>query len=165
MRPPIRFATALLLALLLAGLTQAPAWAQVPAQIQTAGSGQLPPPGQPVMQNVFFNVVWGSALGATLGVASAVLASSNKAAPNDVRQGAFNGATAGGLIGLGLALYFVYNGITLDPAGAVIHFAQRDPPSGPAVAQAELPPFSLVTAPGNPHRITGFSARVINLRF
>ncbi|HKI97079.1 MAG TPA: hypothetical protein VKB51_01270 [bacterium] len=147
----MRYVAALLLCLMVPVLMQAPARAQ---DVQ-----------KPVMQNVFFNVVWGSAFGATVGVAVSVLSSSDKSAPSDVRQGAFSGATAGGLIGLGLALYLVYQGITFDPATSTFTGVSGDPPTLPPVAQLDTPPFMLITSPTNPHKITGFSARVIDLKF
>jgi hypothetical protein len=150
MRLLSRIPVALLLSLLLPLLWQGPAQAQ-----------EVP---KPVMQNVFVNVVWGSAFGATLGVAVAVIGSSNTSSPSDVRSNAFSGATAGGLIGLGLALYFVYQGITFDPATSTFTGA-GDPPALPPVAQLETPPFTLLTSPSDPHRITGFAARVVNLKF
>ncbi|HEX9842317.1 MAG TPA: hypothetical protein VGC20_06180 [bacterium] len=119
---------------------------------------------KPVMENVFFNVVWGSAFGATLGVAASVLGSADKSAPDNVRSSAFTGATGGGLLGLGLALYLVYTGITFDASTSTFTGA-GDPPPLPPLAQLAEPPFTLVTAPDNPLRVTGFRARVIDLRF
>lgn len=150
MRPLARFATMLLLGCLLPVLGPGPARAQEPPA--------------PVMQNVFFNVVWGSALGATLGVASAVLSSEDKSSPTGVRSGAFSGATAGGIVGLGIGLYLVYQGVTFDPAASSFQGVGGPPPL-PPLALLRDPPFRLVTAPGNPLRITGFTARVIDLRF
>jgi hypothetical protein len=174
MRMSFRFVTALLLCLLVPVLLQGPAWAQAPAPAPAPAPAQInramvpaAQGQQPVMQNVFFNVVWGSAFGATLGVAVAVIGSNNKSAPNAVRQSAFSGATAGGLIGLGLALYLVYQGITFDPAASTLSISANDPAAPPPVqlAQAGDAPFTLLTSPADPHKVTGFSARVINLKF
>jgi hypothetical protein len=132
------------------------AWAAGPARAQEAG--------QPVMENVFFNVVWGSAFGATLGAAVAVIGSDDKSAPEDVRSAVFSGATAGGLIGLGVALYLVYQGITFDPNTSSFADAQGRP-LPPAAFHDALPPFTLVTAPEQPGRVTGFTARVFHMKF
>ncbi len=125
--------------------------------------------GKPVMQNVFFNVVWGSAAGAALGFASAVLAASDKSNPTNSRGQAFQGATLGGLIGLGVGVYLVYSGITFDPAGSTLTGEYQPPAlSGTLMAladQASTPWFTLETAPQRPDRITGFRAMVVNLRF
>jgi hypothetical protein len=147
MKPLFKLANALIVALLVAMLLAGPVAAQ-DAQ-------------KPVMQNVFFNVVWGSAFGATLGLATSVLGSKDKSSPQNVRSSTFSGATAGGLIGLGLALYLVYAGITFDNNASVIG---ANDPLLPPIAQQD-PPFMLVSAPDNPLRITGFKARVIDLRF
>jgi hypothetical protein len=149
--PRIAKATLPLLAAVLM-LTLAPA---TPALAQQAQ--------KPVMENVFFNVVWGSAVGAALGVAVAVVGSADKSAPSGARSAAFQGATAGGLIGLGVALYLVYGGITFDPAAStIVSGAQTD---APRPALTVDPPFRLITARDNPLRVTGFSARVLDLKF
>ena len=165
-----------LMAIALSGILAAPAFAQ----------DQAPPPSQtPVMQNVFFNVVWGSALGATLGLAAAAESSSNKTKPVNAQGSMFEGATIGGILGLGIGVWLVYAGITFDPAGSTI-FSQDDRTADPvAYAPKDLRPspaegqrpsfdsattpapltFSLETAPGQPGKITGFRAQVVGLRF
>jgi hypothetical protein len=143
-----KLAKAAVIGLLLPMLLQGPARAQE----------------KPVMENVFYNVVWGSAFGATLGLAAAVVGSADKSKPENVRSSAFSGATAGGLVGLGLALYLVYSGITFDPASSTFTGADHAP-ALPPLAQAGEPPLLLVTAPGEPFRVTGFKARVLDLRF
>lgn len=60
---------------------------------------------KPVMENVFFNVVWGSAVGAVLGISTAIIGSDDHSAPSEARSSAFTGATVGGLAGLGIGLY------------------------------------------------------------
>jgi len=165
MRLLSRLAKALLPCLVLHFLLLAPAQAQRQLLPDTPGVPRNRP--KVVMENVFFNVVWGSALGATLGVATSILSSPDRSSPSNVRDGAFSGATAGGIIGLGLALYLVYQGITFDPAlssfstytGAVDH-------SRPGRAPPALdPPFVLIVSAENPNRVTGFSARVFEMRF
>lgn len=147
---------------------------------------QAPPPREsPVMQNVFFNVVWGSALGATLGLAAATESSSNKTKPINPQGSMFEGATIGGVLGLGVGVWLVYAGITFDPAGSTL-FSQNDKVADPvAYAPKDLRPnpaeghtprfdsamapaplaFSFETAPGQPGKITGFRAQVVGLRF
>jgi hypothetical protein len=142
---------ALLLGIVLPLLMQAPAYAQ---QQQ-----------KPVMENVFYNVVWGSVLGATIGLAGAIIASPDKSSPTNVRESVFTGATGGGLIGLGLALYLVYQGITFDPANSTFTGIGGEPQPLPPIAKFEDPPFKLIVSSENPHRITGFSARVLDLKF
>ncbi len=134
-----------------------------------AGSQAFAQRGQaPVMENVFFNVVWGSAFGAILGVAVAVIGAEDKSAPEDARNAAFSGATAGGLIGLGLGLWVVYQGTTFE--GADQPLVHNDP--GPKIPRARAqalamaePPLVLLSSPERPHRITGFRATVFRMRF
>jgi len=152
-----------------------------------AQDDQTPPPKprQPVMQNVFYNVVWGSAFGALLGFASAIESSSDKTQPLNARGAAFEGATIGGLIGLGVGIWLVYGGITFDPNGSTIvdanpmgaeplAYAPKDftpaPNAEPAMvfgtaAMDVRPPFALETAAGQPGKVTGFRANVVDLRF
>ena len=119
---------------------------------------------KPVMENVFFNVVWGSAFGATIGLAISVIGSEDKSKPTDARNSSFSGATVGGLIGLGIGLYLVYQGITFERAGSTVTQTGSAAPPVDLAALAD-PPFQLVTAADDPRRITGFKARVLNLRF
>jgi hypothetical protein len=188
-----RFLTARCIAILLAAALlacgdgvpafgQAPPPAAAPQEQKTRARGPTP-----VMENVFYNVVWGSAVGALIGIASAVEGSKDKTNPDNFRGAAFQGATLGGVIGIGVAVWLVYAGITFDPAGstitgATVPAAPGDPlvyqpkdltpapgdPPEPAVFLARagsLPPFALETAPGQPGRITGFRALVMDLRF
>jgi hypothetical protein len=166
-----------LLALVLLGTMVRP----VSAQDQAA----LLPTQVPVMQNVFYNVVWGSAVGALLGLAGAVEGSTDKTQPSGSRSGIYQGATIGGLLGLGIGIWLVYAGITFDPVGSTLlgsaeksadpaAYAPKDLKPDPAAAPAPQfdaalaaaqPAFSFVTAPGQPSKITGFRALVVDLRF
>ncbi len=182
-RPLTVRCVAFLLAALLAAMLGAP-----PVFAQDQGQAQAPVPrGQtPVMQNVFFNVVWGSAVGALIGFAAATESSADKTQPDNARGASFEGATIGGLVGLGVGLWLVYAGITFEPQGSTI--TQASGPSGteaiafqpkdlvPAPGAAPLlvmapsaadarPPFTLETAPGQPGKVTGFRALVVDLRF
>ncbi|HUJ76672.1 MAG TPA: hypothetical protein VL359_17545 [bacterium] len=136
-----------------------------PALAQDVTQGALPPPPQPVMQNVFYNVVWGSLFGALVGFSSAVLASSDKTNPSGTHEALYEGATLGGLTGLGVALYLVYAGITFNPNGSTLTYQQSGPAPLQALAPAELPLVSFEMAPERPGAITGVSARILNLHF
>jgi hypothetical protein len=131
-------------------------WPLVGAPLAAAQTAE-----QPVMQNVFFNVVWGSANGALLGAAAAVIGSRNKENPSNLGGAAFQGATIGGIIGLGIGLWLVYGGITFDEQATI----SANQPLNPAQLAAMAPPVTLLTSPDKPGQITGFSARVLNLRF
>lgn len=158
---PRRLYTALAVGGLVALLLAAPLRAQE----------EPPPPGtgpggrQPVMRNVFFNVVWGSAFGATLGASASVIGSDNPSRPPELRGATFNGATIGGLIGLGVGLYLVYTGITFDPAASIIAGNGAPRPGMTARAAPESPPFSLQVSREAAPRVTGFQARVLHLKF
>jgi hypothetical protein len=160
--PGARRCRSALAALVLAALLATLLGGAAPASAQDVGP-------KPVMQNVFFNVVWGSATGAALGFASAILAASDKSNPQNVRGQAFQGATLGGLIGLGVGVYLVYSGITFDPTGSTLT-GQNDPSGRPelfaALAEQPVTPlFTFETSPQHPDRITGFKALVVNFRF
>jgi len=82
----------------------------------------------------------------------------------NVRDSTIAGATAGGVVGLGVALFLVYQGITFDP-GTSSFTGAGGPPPMPTLAQLSTPPFMLITARDDPRRITGFTARVLDLKF
>lgn len=151
---------------------------------QDQAAGQAPRGQTPVMQNVFFNVVYGSAVGALIGLAFAVEASSDKTQPTNTRGASFQGATIGGLVGLGVGLWLVYGGITFDPASLIVRDGPT--PGGDPVAlqprdlkpapgeqviltattfTSAMAPFALETAPQDPSRVTGFRALVMDVRF
>jgi hypothetical protein len=187
--PPIARRIAILLAAVLLALPEAaPVFAQAPAPAAAPQDQAARPRGTtPVMENVFYNVIWGSAVGALIGAASAIEGSQDKSNPDNFRGAAFQGATLGGVVGIGVAVWLVYAGITFDPAGSTITGAAQpaspaDPvvfqpkdltpapgePPRPAVSFARagsLPPFALETAPGQPGKITGFRALVLDLHF
>lgn len=120
---------------------------------------------KPVMENAFFNVVWGSVVGATVGLAVAVISSDDKSSPDNVRDATFTGATLGGLIGLGVGLFLVYQGITFDRAASNFSAIDPSPPDAAFAAAIVDPPFTLVSSRSDPLKITGFMARVLDLRF
>lgn len=73
---------------------------------------------QPPMENVFFNVLWGSLTGGMLMMGWATL---DDAKPAEERYTSSNmttqflsGATYGGLVGLIAGIYFSFQGITFD---------------------------------------------------
>jgi hypothetical protein len=126
---------------------------------------------KPVMENVFYNVVWGSATGAVLGAAAAVIAAKDKNNPPGLRQGAFQGATAGGIIGLGVGVWLVFAGITFEPSGSTLTDATttpRDPISEKALALASPPPLPLIAlefSQTNPSHLSGFRATLVDMKF
>lgn len=126
---------------------------------------------KPVMENVFYNVVWGSATGAILGASAAVIAAKDKTNPPGLREGAFQGATVGGLIGLGVGVWLVFAGITFDPAGSTITDAApapRDPIAERALALSSPPPLPLVAlefSPTNPSQLVGLRATLLDMKF
>ncbi|MBI3992322.1 MAG: hypothetical protein HY342_03540 [Candidatus Lambdaproteobacteria bacterium] len=118
---------------------------------------------KPVMENVFFNVVWGSAAGALVGGAIAVIGATDKEKPGDLSSAGFQGATLGGVAGLGLGIYLVFTGITFDPdRSTIVNF---DAPGFTNRPQFAAPPFRLLMDAQHPGRVTGFSAEVLNFRF
>lgn len=122
---------------------------------------------KPVMENVFFNVVWGSATGALLGAAAAVIGSEDKRRPNGLRRNMFEGATGGGIIGLSVGIWLIFSGITFDPDRSTIIDVGRNDTRGEGqgiFASAALP-LQFQTTTRGPLRITGFKALVLNLRF
>lgn len=152
-RSPIKRVLASLLVALL--LLAAPA-----AYAQDA----LPVGQKPVMQNVFFNVVWGSIFGIVLGGASAVIESDRKTAPTNLRRKAFSGATVGGLIGLGVGLWLVGAGVTFEEQGTLI-FSGQDPQGFARPIASNPLPFTLETSADGPFRITGIRATVLDIKF
>ena len=119
---------------------------------------------KPVMENVFFNVIWGSALGGILGLASAIISADDKSAPDNARSAGFSGATVGGLIGLGVGLWVVYQGTTFE--GSSVNIADNGLPSlkFPHTIPVE-PPLVFLTSPKNPSKIIGFRATLFRLKF
>ncbi|MCH8842423.1 MAG: hypothetical protein IID61_05525 [SAR324 cluster bacterium] len=143
----------LLLPLTLLAVTEQPAFAQAVMR------------EKPVMENVFFNVFWGSATGALLGAALSSIAADQKDKPTQLRESIVQGATFGGVAGLAAGIWLLFNGITFDPdrslffrgAGPVV---QAD--SGPPIF---TPPIVFLAEGKNPNRITGFKALVLDLKF
>ncbi len=127
---------------------------------------------KPVMENVFFNVVWGSIFGILLGAAVAAAEADEPSAPDDLGDTVLQGATAGGIIGLAAGLFLVASGITFDPDTATL-FTRNDVDEfeQPIVARAAAPrtgpalPFVLETSTSGPMRITGFRTTVLDMRF
>jgi len=120
---------------------------------------------KPVMENVFYNVVWGSAAGAIAGASIAVIGSRDKTRPDRVRESAFEGATGGGLLGLGIGVYLVYAGITFDPAGATLFSVREASAPATATLAERRPYFELETASASSLQITGFKALLLDLKF
>lgn len=119
---------------------------------------------KPVMENVFFNVIWGSALGGVLGIASAIISADDKSAPENARSAGFSGATVGGLIGLGIGLWVIYQGTTFEGSGVIITENGWYSPSLPHTIPME-PPLVFLTSPKNPSKIIGFRATIFRMKF
>lgn len=119
---------------------------------------------KPVMENVFFNVIWGSALGGVLGLASAIISADDHSAPEDARSAGFSGATVGGLVGLGIGLWVIFQGTTFE--GAEIRIAENGlpVPKFPHTIAVE-PPLVFLTSPKNPSKIIGFRATLFRMKF
>ncbi len=135
------------------------------APLAGAQQGGLGPSEKPVMENVFFNVVWGSIFGAVLAISVSVIEADRPTAPEDSGTTAFEGATTGGIIGLAAGLFLVATGASYDPAQTLL-FTQNTPdPFGNSVAFQPAMPFSFETSPTQAFRITGFRATVLELKF
>jgi hypothetical protein len=148
----IRVTTVLLLA----------AWAlsAQPASAQDLGGG-APLGKPPVMQTVFFNVVWGAGTGALLGAASASLSAGSATDPENLRTEVITGATLGSVVGAAVGIWLVFNGITFD--------ADRSLLFGSGLAanpyRPNTPPLVFTSEPGRPFSISGFKALVLDLSF
>jgi len=152
------------------------AWALVPLLIVTIATPAFAQQKKPVMENVFYNVVWGSAFGAILGAAISIAGSENKSSPSNFRESLFQGATLGGVIGYGVGVWMAFSGINFEPKGATLLSDLPDPagevvqtftPDEPVAVSIAMPPplFTLETSQSGPVRITGVKALVMNLRF
>jgi hypothetical protein len=116
----------------------------------------------PVMQNVFFNVVWGAGTGALIGASSAALASGRTLQPKNLRENVVTGATLGSVAGLGVGVWLLFNGVSFDSSRSLLF--------GTGMADANgvptfTPPLVLESKPGEPFRITGFKALVFHKEF
>jgi hypothetical protein len=91
------------------------AFGQVPAQTAPEIMMQRP---QPPMENVFFNVLWGSFTGGMLMMGWASLDDSKgteeRYSVDNLRTQFLTGATYGGLLGLIAGVYISFKGITFD---------------------------------------------------
>ncbi len=119
---------------------------------------------KPVMENVFFNVVWGSVFGILLGAASSVIEAEKKTAPEEIRLRVYQGATWGGLIGLGLGIWLATTGITFDKNTSLL-FTEATPLSKKPTFAARPLPFYLETSTQGGFRISGFKATVFHMKF
>jgi hypothetical protein len=114
------------------------------------------------MQNVFFNVVWGAGVGALIGASSASLASGTATQPKDLRDNVVTGATVGSVIGLGVGVWLLFNGVSFDPSRSLLFGSGMADANG---MPSYSPPLVLVSKPGEPFRITGFKALVFHKEF
>lgn len=95
-----------------------------PVLAQGQGQGIIPPQGmtragKPVMETVFYNVLWGSASGLLLGTAASIIASSDKTQPKDFSNYAIQGTSFGGVMGLIAGVYLVFAEINFVQEGAL----------------------------------------------
>ena len=85
------------------------AWSASGVQAQETAALGAPTGSKPVMQSVFWNTVWGSAWGALIGTASSFYSY------NEVkREPVISGTTIGAVMGYGMGIYLILNGITFD---------------------------------------------------
>ncbi len=132
-------------------------------QVST-GPAALAQQRKPVMENVFFNVIWGSALGGVLGLASAIISADDHSAPDNARSAGFSGASVGGLVGLGVGLWVIFQGTTFEGAGVPVAKNGLPVPRFPHTI-AEEPPLVFLTSSKNPSKIVGFRATVFRMKF
>ncbi len=135
--------------------------------LAAAASAQVPLEQPAVMENVFYNVVWGSLFGILLASASAVIEAQDKSAPAEFGDSLVQGATFGGLLGLGLGIWLATSGDSFDPKQSLFfvnepHFQPVRPFRNVAARSA---PIVFETSVGQPFRITGFRATVLDLKF
>ena len=125
---------------------------------------QVPTAPKAVMENVFFNVVWGSVLGGLLVTGIAIIGAEVKSSPDDVSDKVFEGLTIGGVLGLGVGIWLVTTGISFHPKQSLF-FAESGPPQVPLFAAPKLPPIVFEVSREGPFRISGFRATVLDLKF
>ena len=100
-RPKKRIIKRLVVISILCCLLQIPAQAQ---EVPVMAGGQA----EPVMRSVFWNTVWGSAWGAVMGVSYHLLSGIK------FRETVITATTVGGVMGYGLGIYMVLNGLSFD---------------------------------------------------
>ena len=125
---------------------------------------EVPTGPKPVMENVFFNVMWGSLVGGLLAAGITIIGSEEKSSPDDVSDKVFEGLTFGGVLGLGLGLWLVTTGVSFHPEQSLF-FGENTVPQAPLFAAPKLPPFVFETRREGPFRISGFRATVLDLKF
>lgn len=155
-----------------------------PDPFNLKGPGALRPvklPQKPIMENVFYNVLWGSLFGAI--VATGVSAAETKGVlPSDFSEKLYTGATYGGLLGLIAGVWLSSEGIYYKEKD-VLFYENWDRYFNPRKWQREqlqkqklnpraslpspplAPPIVLETTTSGPFRITGISARVLHFKF
>ncbi|MDH5752788.1 MAG: hypothetical protein OEZ59_10285 [Deltaproteobacteria bacterium] len=132
----------------------------------------------PVMKNVFYNTLWGSGWGALMGLSMVVIEAEDKSQPGNISEPMFQGVTIGGVLGFGVGLFLVLQGISFDQSAAplskfITHndtlngtYPGQPPGTRPtAYTAAASSPFEFITDPQKPYRITGMLARVAHFRF
>ena len=132
----------------------------ITAPVVQAQGAPMMPGEKPIMENVFFNVVWGSVLGMLLGTSAATIESDVKTQPTDLSNRVALGATWGGILGLGIGIWLATNGITFDPGAALFDTGGRRAPMS-----SLDPTFRLETSPDEPMKVTGVHAKLLAIRF
>lgn len=119
----------------------------------------LAPPQQPVMYSVFWNTLWGSAWGGVMGTSYHLVSGIN------LRESVVTSITIGGLMGYGLGIFLVLNGLSFDP---LFLLDLPAPQFGPQPQQAPLawsPEKTSPTASLGNSDPSAWEATVINIRF
>ncbi len=145
MRPFLR--KSLVVVLLSFGLLASPVHAQTPG-----ATGAAKPP---VMQSIFWNTLWGSGWGATMGLSYQLVSGVN------FRESVVTGATVGGLLGYGLGIYAIVNGVTFDQRFLL---KLPTPQFGPPQASNAPLPDALYTRHQKPDS-SRWSTTLFNFRF
>ncbi len=145
MRPSLR--KSLVVFVMLLGLFVTSLQAQTPA-----ATGAAKPP---VMQSIFWNTLWGSGWGATMGLSYQLVSGVN------FRESIVTGATVGGLLGYGLGIYVIINGVTFDQRFLL---KLPTPQFGPPQASNAPLPEALYTRRQEPDA-SRWSTTLFNLRF
>lgn len=131
----------------------------------TAGSLQAQTPEAtganrpPVMQSIFWNTLWGSGWGAVMG------GSYHLASGINIRESVVTGATVGGMLGYGLGIYLVLNGISFDQRFLIKFPTPKfGPPPQASTSSPAMLPDALYTRRSAPAK-DGWSTLLFDLRF
>jgi len=96
---------------------------------------------QPAMQNVFLNVIWGSAIGGIMGLTVESMQEEPETRKNYWAESFFTGATYGAIFGLIVGVTMSYTGITFDKKKARIALTPVPPDLHPNQIVGEKPVY------------------------